>query len=453
MEVIDRKFSFDSKIEEQGVVIVRALRLAGFEAFFVGGYVRDKLLGGKPKDVDIVTSAKPDEVIALFERTIPVGAAFGVITVVIGGEAFEVATFRAEADYKDGRRPETVVYADAEADALRRDFTINALFYDPIDGKIFDFTSGLSDMEKRVVRAIGVAEERFTEDYLRMLRAVRFSARLGFEIEAETLTAVTRNSRRINGISKERIFAEMNSMLVGENSDRAFQLLFDTGLLKEIIPELIKQDGCPQPPIHHPEGDVWTHTKLLLKRLKPDSPASVGWAALLHDIGKPATLTFKADGTPTMPLHASVGAKMAEELLLELRSPKKLSDDVSKMVYNHMTFANVQQMRPATLRRFISNDTFLNEMELHWLDCMASSGRLDNYNFLLEKVKELEEEGEPLQLPPPLVNGKDVIQLGLKPGPQIGKLLTQATDLQLSNDLKTREEALQWLKAAVEKVG
>lgn len=444
MKTIKRKLHQNSATELSALEIVKTLKNAGFSAFFVGGFVRDSLLDLPVKDIDIATSAKPDEIVSLFKRTIPTGAAFGVITVVIDHVPFEVATFRAEAEYTDGRRPDKIEYANAEADAVRRDFTINALFYDPLEETIIDFSTGFEDIKNKTLRTIGVAQERFSEDYLRMLRAVRFTSRLGFTPDREMIEAIVENSDKITKIAQERIYTELTSMLTGNNPDRAFELLLETGLLQHILPEVVKLKGCEQPKQFHPEGDVWNHTMLALNKLNKPS-AELAWATLLHDIGKPKTLSYKEDGTPTTPAHAAVGANMSEKILRRLKASKKTIETVYEAVRHHMTFINIQQMRPAKLRRFLSMDDFPLHLELHRVDCESSAGLMENYQFAQEKVTELENEGG-TELPPPLLTGKDLIKFGFKPGPRFKKILTKAQDLQLANILTNRKQAFKWLK-------
>ncbi len=445
MKTIPKKIHGSTPLEKAALHIVTTLKKAGHPTFFVGGCVRDALLGIPPKDIDIATSAKPEVVMGLFKRTIPVGAAFGVVTVVIDNINFEVATFRAEAEYKDGRHPSKVYFADAEADAVRRDFTINALFYDPEEEQIIDFSDGVEDLEKKVIRTVGDAEERFSEDYLRMLRGIRFTARLNFSPSPAMLQAIAKHAHKITQISAERIFTELTQMLTGSNPEMAMQMLYDTGLLQHILPEVVALKGCVQPERFHPEGDVWNHTILALSKM-PQSPSpELAWSVLLHDIGKPPTLEFKEDGTPTTPSHASVGADMAEEILRRLRAANKLITAVKTATYNHMSFINVQDMRPAKLRRFISTDTFPLELELHRIDCESASGILDNYHFICDKLKELEEEGG-TELPPPLVTGGDLIKLGYKQGPLFSKILSVVQEHQLADELKNKQQAINWIK-------
>ena len=445
MKTLSRKLHGETPIENAALEIVKTLKQNGFSGFFVGGFVRDSLLNQKVKDIDIATDAKPDEIVKIFKRTIPTGAAFGVITVLIDHTPFEVATFRAEAEYSDGRRPDKIEYANAEADAVRRDFTINALFYDPTEEKIIDFSTGLKDLENGILQTVGDPNQRFSEDYLRMLRAVRFTSRLGFNPDKKMIEAIKSNAHKIVNIAQERIYVELTSMLTGKNPHNAFELLLETGLLEQILPEVVKLKGCDQPKQYHPEGDVWNHTMLALSKLEENPSPELGWATLLHDIGKPRTLSYKEDGTPTTPAHAAVGANMSNKILRRLKASKRTIETVYNAVHHHMTFINIQQMRPAKLRRFLSDENFPLHLELHRVDCQSASGMMDNYHFAKDKLVELENEGG-TELPPPLITGKDLIEMGFKPGSRFKKILTKVQDMQLAGTMKTTEEALKWAK-------
>lgn len=414
--------------------ILRTLRAHGHEALLVGGCVRDLLLGREPKDWDVATDALPDRIEALFPKTVAVGKAFGIIAVVAAdGTTVEVATYRADSPYADGRHPDAVVFTDARADALRRDFTINALFLDPANGEIRDFVGGRADLEARLVRAIGDPAARFAEDHLRLLRAVRFAATLGFAIEPATFAAIQTLAPRIRRISAERIRDELFRLLAeAPKAGAALQLLRDAGLLKEILPEIDAMVGVEQPPEFHPEGDVFTHTKLMLDALPPKSSHRLALSVLLHDVGKPPTAQFATlpDGTRRWRFenHAPVGADMARAILERLRAPKALIDDVGAIIAGHMRLAAAPQMRAAKLRRLIGAPTFDDELELHRLDCVSSHALLDVYDFL--KSKQAAFSAEPI-LPPPLVTGRDLIALGHVPGPPFAKILRAAYDRQL----------------------
>ncbi len=445
METLVKEIPLETAMEIAALNIVESLEKAGFSAFFVGGYVRDKILGSASNDIDIATDAKPDQVENLFDRTIAIGASFGVITVLVGDFSFEVATFREEAEYSDGRRPDKVVFANAEADAERRDFTINALFYSPTEKKVIDFSTGLADLEQGVIRTVGEAYERFSEDYLRMLRAVRFAARFNFPLEESVVNAIKVLALNIKNVSVERIFTEVTKMLTGNSPDLAIKMLYEVNLLDHIFPEISALVGCEQPVQWHPEGDAWEHTLLALKNMPEKPSAELAWSVLLHDVGKPVTLTYREDGTPTMPGHASVGARMVDKMLQVLKTSSKLRENVTEAVKNHMTFSDVQRMRPAKLRRFMARDTFAMELELHKIDCLSASGKLDNYEFLVEKQKEFIAAGKEI-VPPALLSGKDLIELGFKPGPNFKEIMSEVEEKQLNSELNSSAEAIAWVK-------
>lgn len=419
------------------LAVLRTLRENGHEAFLVGGCVRDLLLGREPKDWDVATNALPDRIEALFLKTVAVGKAFGIIAVVANdGSMVEVATYRADAPYADGRHPGAVAFTDARKDALRRDFTVNALFLDPTTGEIRDFVGGRADLDARIIRAIGDPETRFSEDHLRLLRAVRFASVLGFSIDPATFAAVQKLAPHIHRISAERIRDELFRLLTeAPQAGVALQLLRDAGLLKEILPEVEALVGVEQPPEFHPEGDVFTHTKLMLGALPPKPSLRLALAVLLHDVGKPPTANFATlpDGTQRWRFenHAPVGADMARAILERLRAPNALVDDVCAIVAGHMRIADADKMRPPKLRRLIGAPTFEDELELHRLDCTSSHAILDVYDFL--KAKQAEFAAEPV-LPPPLVTGRDLIALGHAPGPHFAQILRDAYDRQLEGE-------------------
>ncbi len=423
-----------ASIPSESLEILQALRGAGHEAFLVGGCVRDLLLGREPKDWDIATDARPERVESLFPKTLPIGKAFGIIVVVpASGHAVEVATYRADSSYADGRRPEGVTFTNAREDALRRDFTINALFLDPQTGEIRDETGGRADLDARRIRAIGDPRLRFAEDHLRMLRAVRFAATLGFAIEPATFAAIQELAPNIRAISAERIRDELFRLLL--ESPRAGQgivLLRDAGLLKEILPEIEAMAGVEQPPEFHPEGDVFTHTVLMLDAMDPGRSLRLALGVLLHDVGKPPTAQFAtlADGTQRWRFesHAPVGAEMARAILERLRAPTALTDDVAALVGNHMRLSDAPRMRSAKLRRLIGAPTFEDDLELHRLDCVSSHAQLDIHEFLRGAHERF--RSEPV-LPPPLVKGRDLIALGHTPGPHFAGILRDLYDRQL----------------------
>jgi len=423
--------------------IARRLHAAGFAAFWVGGCVRDFLLKRPPQDYDIATNARPDDVERIFPRTIPVGKKFGVIIVMEGDGEFQVATFRSEADYQDGRRPGTVTFADAEADAQRRDFTINGLFYDPDTQKIHDWVGGQADLAHRVIRTIGNPLERFGEDHLRLLRAIRFAAQLDFQIAPETWQAVQQLAARISVISAERIRDELLKLFRPPHAARGLILLRDSGLLVRILPELSATITCEQSPDYHPEGSVFNHIRLMLEKLPVDATDSLAWSVLLHDIAKPVTAEKDpATGAFHFYGHEKKGAEMAETILERLRFPRKQIEEIVICVRCHMQFKDVKQMRQATLRRLLLRPTFPLELDLHRLDCLGSSGSLEHYEFLQSALATLAKKPD---LIPPLVNGDDLIALGIKPGKEIGHWLQVIRDKQLQEEISTPEEARAWL--------
>lgn len=424
------------------VDIVRRLRDAGFEAYWVGGCVRDFLLGREPGDYDIATAARPEEVERLFARTVPVGKQFGVMLVLEDGHEFEVATFRTETDYQDGRRPGQVAFASARADALRRDFTVNALFYDPVSRQTHDWVGGEADLRQGLLRTVGDADERFAEDHLRLLRAVRFAAQLHFQIQEGVMAALQRNAPAIQRVSAERIRDELLKLFAPAHAARGLQLLHDSRLLPELLPEVAACVDCEQSPAYHPEGSVFNHIRLMLETLAPDAPPALAWAALLHDIGKPPTFSRDSEsGAIHFYGHERVGAEMAEALLRRLKFPRKQIEELVQCVRCHMQFKDVPQMRTATRRRLILRPTFPLELELHRLDCLGSHGALDIYERLQCEVAAM--QNEPASRPP-LLTGADLLALGLKPGPALGAILHEARDLQLQGELTTAEEARAW---------
>jgi poly(A) polymerase len=451
--------------------VVERLQTAGFAAFWVGGCVRDFLLGREPGDFDIATDAKPEQVEQLFRKTIPVGRKFGVVIVVEGGHQFQVAMFRAEADYRDGRRPERVEFANAEADALRRDFTVNGLFYDPLAGSLHDWVDGEKDLRAKIIRTIGRPEDRFGEDHLRMLRAVRFAARLNFDVDVATLAAIQSLAPKIKAISAERVRDELIKLFAlpeaaapsesashgtrGEGTRvpaaRGLVLLRDSGLLEHVLPELSATIACEQTPDFHPEGSVFNHLRLMLEQMatsavqdQPDIAASLPWAVLLHDIAKPVTAERDgATGGIHFYGHEQVGAEIAERILQRLRFPLKQTEAIVASVRHHMQFKDVRHMRKATLRRLLMRETFPLEMELHRLDCLGSAGNLENYEFLLREAEALRQRPA---LRPPLLTGDDLLALGLPSGKRIGELLLAIRERQLSDELTSRDAALAWVK-------
>jgi len=426
--------------------LAAALRAAGHRAWFVGGAVRDRLLGRHPEDIDLATTAPPDALLRLFPEAKLVGMAFGVVNVPRQGRHFEIATLRQERQYEDGRRPAEVKFTDDPGvDAARRDFTINGMFLDPATGAILDAVGGRDDLRRGVVRTIGVPAERFAEDHLRPLRAVRFAARLGFDLAPDLAAAAADFAPRLRQLSCERIRDELDRMLGGPAPERAIRLLHEAGMLAVILPEVAALDGVPQPAEYHPEGDVLTHTLLMLGRLCR-ADADTAWALLLHDVGKPPTLTRDADGIEHFYRHEEVGAAMAAHILARLRLPTRRIDAIVQAIGGHMRFARVTEMRPAKWRRMLASPHFALELELHRIDCACSHGRMDNVIFFLDRHREL---AATPPVPPPLVNGRDLLALGMPPGPALGRLLAEIADRQIEGQFASRDDALAWAKAAI----
>ena len=431
--------------EHTALKILKQIRTAGFTAFFAGGSVRDKLLGRKAKDYDIATNATPDQIEALFPKTVAVGKAFGVIVVVADGTETEVATFRADGGYQDGRRPDSVHFCGAEEDAKRRDFTVNGMFYDPIEDKVIDYVGGQADLEKKIIRAIGEPEKRFAEDHLRMLRAVRFAHTLDFAIEPATRSAIQKHAPDLAKISVERIENEFSRTLTESiRPGDALAELVDLGLMANIIPEILPMIGQEQPPEFHPEGDVFVHTCLMLNLMKHPTRA-IAYTALLHDVGKPATAFMGADRI-RFHGHERKSAEMAEEILRRLKLPVKEIKQIVTAVDGHMRFKDVQKMNKSTLRKLMGAETFDLELELHRLDCEGSHRLLDNHQFLIGKSEEM--KNEPI-LPEKWIAGKDLRDLGVPPGPRMGELIQLAYDAQLEGRFPDRDALLDWLKTQI----
>jgi poly(A) polymerase len=463
------------------LAIVRRLRDAGHQAFFAGGCVRDLLLGLAPQDFDVATSATPDQIVALFPKTFTVGAHFGVVLVCTPQQdeqeiATEVATFRNDGSYSDGRRPDAVRYTtDPREDVLRRDFTINGMLLDPLEyeatgdltSATLDFVDGRQDLAARVIRAIGNPSLRFAEDKLRMLRAVRFAARLDFQIDAATSAAIRRHAAEIAQVSVERIRDELTRVLTEGGARRGFQLLFDLGLLAEVLPEAVRLRGVAQPPEFHPEGDVWTHTMLMLENLAPEpSPSlslreasrtvrsTLAWAALLHDIGKPATYQPPKSALPGSDEkpdrirfngHVEAGVRISETILARLRFSGDDTTQILSLVANHMRFGDVLQMKQSTLNRFLRLPRFHEHLALHRLDALSSHGDLTCYDFARAHYQA---EPAPGLRPAPLLTGRDLIAAGYHPSPQFKPMLTLAEDAQLEGAITTPEQALALVQAS-----
>jgi poly(A) polymerase len=439
--------SLVSALETTARSLVQRLRDAGFTAFYAGGCVRDMLLGKEPQDYDVATDARPEQVQALFTRTYAVGAHFGVIVVHEEDHDFEVATFRSDHAYVDGRRPTGVTFSTPQTDAERRDFTINGLFFDPLKDEVIDYVGGRADLAARTLRAIGDAPARLREDKLRLLRAVRFAAGLGFELDPATWRAVCEHAPDIHDVSAERIREELVKIFLSPARVRGFDLLAESGLMQEILPEIMALRGCEQPPQFHPEGDVFVHTRAMLALLPEQVSVPLVFGVLFHDIGKPGTYAVDETGRIRFNSHDKLGAEMAEQIMTRLRFSRHETEAVVAIVANHMHFMHVQEMRVAKLKRFMARPDFPDELELHRVDCASSNGDLSNYDFLRAKREEF--AAEPL-IPPPLLTGHDLKALGLSPGPRFKEILEAISNLQLEGTLKTSEEALEWVKAKLQ---
>jgi poly(A) polymerase len=421
--------------------VVRRLRTAGFETYLAGGCVRDRLLGREPGDYDVATAAPPDAVRKLFRRTIGVGAKFGVILVLEGDYQFEVATFRSDDAYVDGRRPTAVHYGTAEKDAQRRDFTVNALFEDPETGQVIDFVGGRSDLRAGLIRAIGDASARIREDRLRMLRAVRFAARLGYAIEAGTMAAIRAAAPSVTDMAAERIGDEIVKMLCEGSAHRAFALLDEAELLPVVLPEVAAMKGVEQSPDYHPEGDVWVHTLLLLSQLRAGAPESLALGCLLHDVGKPVTVGHK-DGRITFYGHTDRGADMAGAIVQRLKRSREAWDRVDYLVRNHLRLTSAPEMRLSTLKRMLAEDGFAELLELARIDALASNGDLGFVLFCEQRRSELAAEVKP----PRLLSGRDLLAMGFEPGPKLGAALRALETAQLEGEVATREQAEEWVQ-------
>jgi poly(A) polymerase len=422
--------------------IVATLRQSGHQAWLVGGCVRDLLLGGDPKDFDVSTDARPERLLELFPGAGRVGAHFGVVLVRREGASVEVATFRSDRDYADGRRPAAVRFeTDPRQDVLRRDFTINGLMLDPESGAVLDYVGGQADLESRLLRAIGDPDVRFREDHLRLLRAIRFAARLGFQIEPATFEAIRSNHRSILRVSAERVRDELTRILTEGGARRGFELLDATGLLAVLLPEVAAMKGVEQPPEYHPEGDVWVHTLLLLEKLHRPTP-TLAWGALLHDAGKPPT--FRVAERIRFDGHVEEGVQITRNILSRLRFSREDMERVEALVANHMRFADAQRMRESTLKRFLRLPRFDEHLELHRLDALSSNRWLENYEFVKRRREELSDER---LRPPRLISGDDLAEKGYRPGPLFTEILAAVEDAQLEGAIATRDEALELVRA------
>jgi poly(A) polymerase len=425
--------------------ICETLRKRGNEALLVGGCVRDLLLGREPADYDVATDATPDEVMALFPESVAVGAQFGVIVVPRDGLKVEVATFRADVGYSDGRHPDAVAFARTpKEDVARRDFTINGLLMRHDTGAVLDFVGGQEDLRAGVVRAIDEPDRRFREDKLRLLRAVRFAARFRFKIETATFDAIRQHAREITQVSAERVRDELTKLLTEGEARRGFELLEETGLLTVVLPEIAALKGVEQPPRFHPEGDVWIHTRQMIERLPAGSSPTLAWGVLLHDVGKPATFRSAEETGDRIRFdgHADVGVRMTRDIARRLRFSNEDTEQIVALVANHMRFKDVEQMRAATLKRFVRLPRFDEHLELHRLDCVSSHGRLESYGFVRRILAETpEEQIRPVRL----LTGDDLQEMGYRPGPIFSEILRAVEDAQLEGQLRTKEEARQYV--------
>lgn len=428
------------------VSVVARLRDAGFGAYIVGGAVRNMLLDLQPKDFDVATSARPEDIARLFSRTLMIGESFGVAVVVQDDVRIEVATFRKDGRYIDFRHPESVQFSSAEEDAKRRDFTINALFYDPVEDRVIDYVDGQRDLENRILRTVGNADDRFQEDALRMMRAVRFARRFDLAIDPDAVQAIQRHAAKLSRISAERVREELLMILTGPQPGDAIQQMFDLGLLHVILPEVARMHGVAQPVEYHPEGDVLRHTILCLNNMQQHPSRTLATAVLLHDVGKPPTYAEK--DRIRFNEHAPVGADMASRICRRLRFSNDERKQIVGLIKDHMRFLDVQKMKRAKLRRYIGKEKFEEDLELHRVDCVSSHGTLDNYYFCLQTMKDLANEGQ-TAAPPPLITGDDLIAMGIKPGPDFKIILQKAYDSQLEGKVRTREEALEELRSIV----
>jgi poly(A) polymerase len=451
-------------LKDHAISIVRTLRERGHHAYLVGGCVRDMVLGREPADYDVTTDATPNQVMRIFPETYAVGAQFGVVLVPPGSpdarelrpavdatsvptdhskaDVVEVATFRSDIGYSDGRHPDRVQFStDPREDVERRDFTINGLLLDPIKGEILDFVGGQQDLKAGIIRTIGSPEQRFEEDKLRMLRAVRFAARFEYTIDPATFAAMQKLAGNIHQVSRERVRDELSKMLIEGHARRAFLLLDESGLLQQVLPEISAMKGVAQPPQFHPEGDVFVHTLLLLEKLPRPSPMTLAWGALLHDVGKPAT--FRVADRIRFDGHVEVGVKMAEQICRRFRFSNHHTEQILALVKNHMRFGDVQRMKESTLKKFMRLPQFEEHLELHRLDCQSSHGDLTSYEFTREKLVSTPEAS---MRPAPLVTGNDLINAGYVPGPRFKEILAAVEDSQLEGQLQNKEQALAFVR-------
>ena len=429
---------------EAAVRVVQEICRAGFKAYWVGGAVRDMVLHRLPDDVDMVTTARPEQLLAVFQDAEMVGACFGVVLVKYSGFVFEVATCREERSYQDGRHPEDIRFTDdVELDLKRRDFTVNSMLYDPSESVVIDYNGGLQDIKARLLRVVGVPQERFGEDYLRMFRAVRFAAKLEFDIEETAWQAIREMAALTGKLAAERVRDEIEMMLCSLHPRRALELLKESGLLKVWLPEADVLAGVEQHPKYHPEGDVWEHTLLMFDKLKAVPEPLLAWSMLLHDIGKKPTFARGEDGIPHFYGHEAVGADMIPPIAERMRFSRGMAEGIEHAVRYHMRFASVMEMRPAKLKRLMAEKNFETELELHRVDCLASNGLVQGYEFLSRKLN----SDKPRILPEPLINGLDLIRMGYQPGAQFKVILEKVMDCQLEEQFCNKAEAEMWIRS------
>lgn len=427
-----------NSLESEALEIVDALQTAGFDAWWVGGCVRDRLLGMELTDIDIATNARPEQILNVFENVRLVGAAFGVCLVRLGDRFYEVATYRKDGRYIDHRHPESVDYGTLEEDALRRDFTVNAMYLNPRTGELRDPADGSKDLDERIIRTVGEPERRFDEDALRLLRAIRFAARLEFQIAPQTWQGILRHARRIRSISPERTRDELTRMLVDPNAPRALRLLDESGLLEILLPEIAAMKGVEQGVRYHPEGDVFEHTLLCLEKLEERTPTTC-WAALLHDVGKPPAFKRRS-GKITFYEHDAIGAEMADAICRRFRFSNESTRRITAIVARHMRFMHAHEWKNSTMRRFLDSETIKEDLAVHRADCLASHGKLRNWQLVSEALRAASEHEGP-SLPPPILNGEDLKRLGFQPGPIFSEILDAVQERQLDGLLGNKEEA------------
>ncbi|MEI6079644.1 MAG: CCA tRNA nucleotidyltransferase [bacterium] len=441
--------AFPPKVYTKAIYIVDKLKQHGHVAFFVGGCIRDVLMGIKPHEIDITTSATPEIIKSIFEKVYLVGEKFGVCVVSVDGEEFQIATFRKDAPYKDGRHPTYVTFSNPKEDAMRRDFTINALFWEPIDSKLYDYVGGLDDLHDAVIRAVGDPLERFEEDRLRIIRCARFISQLNFAVDRPTYEAMFKIKDPLKGISAERIRDEIEKILMTQHPSIAITVLDEIGVLKKVLPELCAMRHVPQPPNYHPEGDVWNHTMLAIDIAAKDiadKDIALMWAVLLHDVGKPSTITMPKDKDDRIRFngHDVEGQRLAREILSRLRVPNKVIDDVAYMIKDHIRIGKAQEIRKGRLKMIMAQDAFKNEMSLNYADVMASHKDLTIWNFLKKEYAEFEKEK---QLPEAIVNGDFLIKIGYKPSPAFSEIIDKAYEAQLEGEFSDEEAAKKFVKA------